>query len=63
VSGLVAAAPEPERRPGVHEHLQYPCGSAAVAEAERYFAQGVAYCDEHDITTMRDACAATGSPP
>ena len=27
------------------------CGLRQFAEAERYFTRGVAYCDEHDITT------------
>ena len=28
------------------------CGQRRFAEAEQYFADGVAYCDEHDISTF-----------
>jgi DNA-binding CsgD family transcriptional regulator/tetratricopeptide (TPR) repeat protein len=28
------------------------CGHRQFAEAERYFADGIAYCDEHDISTF-----------
>ena len=48
----VSSAAARAGRPGLHEHQQLRTGDPRqFAEAERYFTAGVAYCDEHDITT------------
>ena len=57
-----ARRPGPTRRPGTPTPTPTRCTARAsfrFAEGERFWREGIAYCDERDMTTLARACVGT----